>query len=121
MAIFRYAKSYKFIKKYGIFHYLSDITSSITSKNDLKRYGELFFLDIVFDFSLDDFKGKKYSVIMLQRMIIKKIHNFYNEKNVKFLKAILKKMLDSQYISFADKENIMKYFNKINSIKYQLD
>ena len=121
MALYRYAKSYKFIKKYGIFHYLSDITSSITSKNDLKRYGELFFLDIVFDFSLDDFKGKKYSLIMLQRMIIKKIHNFYNEKNVKFLKAILKKMLDSQYISFADKENIMKYFNKINSIKYQLD
>ena len=121
MAIYRYAKSYKFIKKYGIFHYLSEITSSITSKNDLKRYGELFFLDIVFDFSLDDFKGKKYSVVMLQKMIIKKIHNFYNEKNVNFLKAILKKMLDSQYISFADKEIILKYFNKINSIKYQLD
>ena len=121
MALYRYAKSYKFIKKYGIFHYLSDITSSITSKDDLKRYGELFFLDIVFDYSPDDFKGKKYSVVMLQEMIIKKIHNFYNDKNVKFLKAILRKMLDSQYISFADKENIMKCFNKINSIKYQLD
>ena len=121
MALYRYAKSYKFIKKYGIFHYLSDITSSITSKDDLKRYGELFFLDIVFDFSLDNFEGKKYSVVMLREMIIKKIHNFYNEKNVKFLKAILKKMLDSQYISFADKEKITKYFNKIQSIKYQLD
>ena len=121
MVLYRYAKSYKFIKKYGIFHYLSEITSSITSKDDLKRYGELFFLDIVFDFSLDDFKGKKYSVVMLQKMIIKKIHNFYNEKNVNFLKAILKKMLDSQYISFADKVKILKYFNKIKSIKYQLD
>ena len=121
MALYRYAKSYKFIKKYGIFHYLSDITSSITSKDDLKRYGELFFLDIVFDFSFDNFEGKKYSVIMLREMIIKKIHNFYNEKNVEFLKAILKKMLHSQYISFADKEKIMKYFNKIKFIKYQLD
>lgn len=121
MAIYRYAKSYRFIKKYGIFHYLSEITSSITSKDDLKRYGELFFLDIIFDYSLDDFEGKKYSVVMLQEMIIKKIHNFYNNKNIKFLKAILKKMLDSQYISFADKEKIFKYFNKIKSIKYQLD
>jgi len=114
MVIYRYSKSYKFIKKYGIFHYLSNITSSFTSKEDLKKYGELFFIDTVFDFSLDHFKGKKYSVIMLYEMIIKKLNNLYSGKNVKYLKSILKKMLECQYISITDKKKIRKYIDKIN-------
>ena len=114
MVIYRYARSYKFIKKYGIFHYLSNTTSSCTSKEDLKKYGELFFIDTVFDFSHDHFIGKKYSVVMLHEMIFKKFNNLYNEKNVKYLKAILKKLLDCQYISIKDKKNIRKYIYLIN-------
>ena len=106
MVIYRYARSYKFIQKYGIFHYLSNITSTYTSKEALKKYGELFFIDTVFDFSHDDFKGKKYSVIMLNKMIFNNISTLNNEKNVMYLKAILNKMLDCQYISIEDKKKI---------------
>ena len=116
MVIFRYARSYKFIRKYGIFHYLSKNTSSFTSRDDLKRYGDLFFIDVVFDFSLNNFEGKKYPVKMLQKMIFKKDQKLYNKKNIEFLKAILKKMLDCQYISSEDKKKIKKYIDIVNSI-----
>ena len=116
MVIFRYASSYKFIKKYGIFHYLSNITSSFTSKDDLKMYGDIFFIDVVFDFSLNNFKGKKYPVIMLQKMIFRKINKLKDTKNIKYLKAVLKKMLDCHYISFEDKKKMKKYLNIVNSI-----
>ena len=115
MVIFRYANSYKFVKKYGIFHYLSNITSSYTSKDDLKMYGDLFFIDVVFDFSLNNFNGKKYPVKMLEKMIFRKTHKLYNKKNIRFLKAILKKMLNSTYISAIDTKKIQKYFNIVNS------
>ena len=45
MAIFKHAKSCEFIRKYGIFHYLSISTALFTSEDYLKIYGELFFLD----------------------------------------------------------------------------
>ena len=117
MVIFRYANSYKFIKKYGIFHYLSNITSTYTSKDDLKIYGDLFFIDVVFDFSLNNFEGKKYPIKMLHKMIFKKIHKLKDKKNIKYLKAILMKMLNCQYISFEDKKKVKKYLNIVNSIK----
>jgi len=113
MAIYRFAKSYKYINKYGIFHYLSNITSSYTSSNELKKYGELFFLDAIFDFSHNTIQGKKYSIKNAQIEIFKDGFNFYNEKNVKYLKAIFQKMLKCKYISIEDKNwlnlTLLKY------------
>ena len=117
MIIYRYAKSYKFIRKYGIFHFLSNITSTHTSNDGLKKYGQLFSIDTVFDFSHNNPKGKKYSVQMLQGLIFSKIYNLYNQKNVRYLKAILNKILNCQYISFEDKKEIKKNFDIVNSMK----
>ena len=119
MVIYRYARSYKFIQKYGIFHYVSDQTSSNTSKMDLKKYGELFFIDTVFDFSHDDFKGKKYPIQMLNEMIFNKNYNINNEKNINYLKAILDKILTCQYITLENKKKAKKYSDIVNSIKSQ--
>ena len=114
MAILKYAKSYKFIQTYGIFHYIGKTTSSKTSNNDLKRYGELFFLDVIFDFSHNNFRGKKYSVEMVQKKIFSHFYNIRSVKNRKYLKAILNKMLNCHYISYEDKKEIKTYFEKIN-------
>ena len=110
MALFRYAKSYKFIKKYGIFHYLAQTTASHTSADSLMKYGYLFFIDTVFDFSHDNIKGKKFSVIMIDDVFEKFEKDKYNEKNLKYLKAILIKMLQCQYISTDDKKKLQKDF-----------
>lgn len=62
MVLFHFAKSYKFIQKYGIFHYVAKTTASVTTKKDLCFYGELFFFDVIFDFSENSFIGKKYAM-----------------------------------------------------------
>ena len=113
MALFRYAKSYKFIKKYGIFHYLAQTTASHTSADSLMKYGYLFFIDTVFDFSHDNIKGKKFSVIMIDDVFEKFEKDKYNEKNLKYLKAILIKMLQCQYISTDDKKKLQKDFESL--------
>lgn len=114
MAIFRYAKSYKFIQKYGIFHFLGKKTSSVNSKNELRKYGELFFLDCIFDFTHNTFNGKKFSVKMAKNMIFAHINDLYSEKNKIYLKAILQKMLNCEYISFEDKNEINKILDILN-------
>ena len=113
MAIYRFAKSYKFIKKYGIFHHLAKTTSTYTSRNDLKQYGELFFLDAIFDFSHNTTTGKKYSIQKLQKDIREGFYNLYNEKNEKYLKAIIQKMINCKYISLVDKKIIEEKSNKL--------
>ena len=114
MVLLKYAKSYKFIQIYGIFHYIGITTSSNTSNNDLKRYGELFFLDTVFDFSQNNTRGKKFSIDIAHKKIFTHINNFLSVKNKKYLKAILNKMLYCQYISFDDKKEIKKNLKLIN-------
>jgi glycosyltransferase involved in cell wall biosynthesis len=114
MAIFRYAKSYKYIKKYGLFHFIGMNTSSNKSNNDLKIYGELFFLDSIIDFSHNNFKGKKYSIEMAKERIFPYINKIYSDKNRKYLKAIFCKMMKSKYIPIKFKNEIENKLNAIN-------
>ena len=44
------ASSFKFIKKYGLFHKVSSSSSSNHITKDQRLFGELFFFDIIFDF-----------------------------------------------------------------------
>ena len=111
-SLFKYAESYKYIQKYGIFHYKWKSTSSKISGFDLRKYGEIFFIDIVFDFSHNNFRGKKYSVEIVHKLIFPHIHSL-SEKNKKYLKAILYKMLECQYISHEDKKEIKSNLERI--------
>ena len=117
MAIYKSANSYKFIKKYGIFHFLGKTTSTYVSKNELKQYGELFFLDAIFDFSHNTINGKRYSVQKIKKDIFKESYILYNEKNTKYLKAIIQKLLNSQYISLEDKKDIKEKLNNLFLVK----
>lgn len=53
-AIFNLAKSFTFIHKYGIIHFHNKITASYSISNDIKLFGEIFFVDIIYDFSLKE-------------------------------------------------------------------
>ena len=104
--LFYYSKSYKYIKKYGVFHFLSTNTATFTIPNDHRLFSELFFLDVMFDFTENNFKGKKFIVEKVR--LIKGYYHFSlkNEKNVLYLKKLLQKVMNCQYISDEDKKII---------------
>ena len=49
--IFNLSKSFKYIHKYGIFHYKSTQTASFIQPIEHKIFAETFFLEVIFDFS----------------------------------------------------------------------
>ena len=112
--LFNIAKSYKFISKYGIFHLISETTSSYTQSNDNKTFAEIFLLEILFDFSKNDFETKKY--VVEKALEIKNYEFFHinNKTNYQYIKKVLEKFIECKYISEDDKDKIKLYFNEIN-------
>ena len=111
VVLFKFAQSYKFIGKYGIFHYIARTTASITQPQANKFFGELYFFDLIFDFSDNDVRGKKNAYHKAIDLRYSKEFTLGDERNVMFLKAILKKIFNCQYISEEDKNQIKKAYN----------
>ena len=114
--LFNIASSYKFISKYGIFHLVSENTSSFTQSSDSKTFGEIYLLDILFDFSRNNFETKKYVVDKALEIKNYEFFKIKNEKNKNYLKTVLEKMMKCKYISNEDKYKLKQYFNEINFI-----
>ena len=60
--IFNYAKSFIFINKYGIIHLVNNSTASYSMPDDIKLFGELFFVDVLYDFSKNN-SDKNFAVM----------------------------------------------------------
>ena len=114
MVLFHFAKSYKFIQKYGIFHYVAKTTASVTTKKDLCFYGELFFFDVIFDFSENSFIGKKYAMEKAEDIKRDRTYNAKTKRNGDYLQAIIKKMLNCKYITDEDKNKLKIMFSDLN-------
>ena len=71
--IFNLANSFKYIHKYGILHYKSNTTASLTQSIDIRVFGEIFFLDIIYDFSRNTSEDK--NLIVGQALYIYKRYN----------------------------------------------
>ena len=114
--LFNIAGSFKYISKYGVFHLMSKITACYTESDNNKMFGELFLLDIMFDFSKNNYETKKY--IVLKTLEIRNIHFFnktiQNIRNYNYLKNILKKIFDCKYIYLNDKNKIKNNFKEYN-------
>ena len=111
--LFNLAKSYRYITKYGIFRFNRKISSSNITPLSNILLGEIFFLDIIFDFTKKDLKNKKYAVlkaIQLRNHISSRSMNLINKK---YLIIVLKKIFDCIYISKSDKEILKKLYNSI--------
>ena len=110
VVLFKFAESYKFIEKYGLFHYVARTTASNTQPQAKKFFGELYFFDLIFDFSDNDMKGKKYAYLKALQLRYSNEFTLGDERNVMFLKAILKKIFNCEYITEEDKKNIKKAY-----------
>ena len=104
--IFNYAQTFIFINKYGIIHLQINSTATFTTSPDLKLFGEIFLIDIIFDFSKNN-TDKNYAVLAANWVKTKfPKNNFKNDTNFIYFKSILKKILNSQYISIELKNQI---------------
>ena len=110
--IFNIAQSFKFIHKYGIIHILSKSTASYKQSENNRLFGDLFLLNVLFDFS----KNKDKNFIIFFSMIIKrnyKLKKFKFVNNLFLLKFILKKILNSKFVSEVNKKKIFINFKNI--------
>jgi hypothetical protein len=110
--IFNLAQSYKFINKHGILHIISKSSASKTQSINNKFFGDIFLLDVLFDFSKNT-SDKNYAAFQAS-LIIKK---YKSKKSIKreyisYFKFILKKLIKSQYITEKNKQNLKRYFNE---------
>ena len=109
--IFNICSNFKYIHKYGIFHLKSNNTASLTQSENSKIFGELFFLDIMLDFSKNITEEKNF--VIEQAFYIKNRYNLaiINDSNFFYLKYILNKIINSKYIKKFNKRKIKKLFN----------
>ena len=108
--IFSIANSYKFIDKYGVIHLFSNHTASFTQPETNIIFGEIFFLNILFEFSPNDYYK---NVVIYYALKIKRKHQlneFTDKKILLYLKVILEKIIKSKYISKRGKDILKEKF-----------
>ena len=108
--IFNIAQSFRFVHKYGIIHLNNKSTASFTKPAQIRLFGDIFFLDIIYDFSKYS-SDKNYAA--LGALFYKKVYRitkFNNNTNLIYLKSILEKLINSQYITSENKMRLKKEF-----------
>jgi len=106
------AQSYKFVDKFGMFRF-EDKTSSTGENfsNDGRVFGDIFLLEVVFDFSKNEYK--KSAVDKLFEIKNRGYYTLKNEKNKIYLKSVIYKIMNCEYIEENYKIKIRKEFNDI--------
>ena len=111
--LFHFANSYKFIKKYGIFHWISRGTASFTRPAYECFFGEIYFFDLMCDFIEKNEFGIKILVDKAKDLKNNWFYNIKNEKNRIFLKSALNKIINSKYMSTNDRNHLKKIFKDV--------
>ena len=110
--IYNFAKSYKSVRKYGIFHIRLSTCESRIANSDRRIAGKILFSDVIYDFSKN--KDKNLAIDTIFGIMNEKYFNVQNnKKNSDNLKKFIKKMLDSKYISEYNKKRLKERYSKI--------
>ena len=111
--IYNIAKSYKFVRKYGIFHLRIDSCASFTQGSDIKTFGEILFIDVLYDFSKNN-SDKNFAALQAVEVSTTSYFTVQNNKNnTDYLKKVINKILESNYISKKNKYLVQKAYSKI--------
>jgi len=104
-AICRVAKTYIYIRKYGLFHFISSSTASnIVTKNHQMNM-EIFLIDVVFDLSINN--NKKYAAILAIRLKTMSYYQLLNTKGKQYLFSVLKKIMNCKFIEEKYKKELI--------------
>ena len=110
--LFNTAKSFIFLNLFGIFRLKAQTTTTHKLDNEHKFLSYIFYLDILFDFSKNDYKAKSYVAQYALGFSLKKI-NILQIKNKLYFNLILKKLVECPFISKEYKNKIKEKFKPI--------
>ena len=110
-AICNVAESYRYIRKYGIFHYVDRFSTTHMVSHDHYIQMEIFFCDVVFDLSKNE--NKRFAVNMALKI------DTINEETKINLGKVLKKIMECEYIKENDKEKIRKKNEELGLIMFK--
>ena len=106
------SESYKYMRRYGLFHYVGSNTAVRKSSLDHNAKMVIFFSDIIFELSKNEFKF--YSILLL----VTGPSNL-NEDNKKLLQNFVDKVMNCKYIGESYKAKIKdKYPDIMNSFNF---
>ena len=108
--ILNISKNFKLVHKYGILHFKSNSTATFTQSKHTKIYGEIFFLDIIFDFSMNNTELK--NLIVGQALYIRNKYSItdFNDSNTIYLKSVLNRIINCKYLSKLNQRKLTKLF-----------
>jgi glycosyltransferase involved in cell wall biosynthesis len=91
--LFNVAESFKYISKYGIYRNNRVKSAYKIMPYSVKLFGEVFFLDVIFDFTRNDLKSKKFAVYKAKYIRNSKFYKALKKINISFFKNTLKKFI----------------------------
>lgn len=113
--IFNLAKSFKYVHKYGIAHFLGKNTASNRQRIDSKIFGDVFFLDIIFDFSRNNTEDKNLIIGQALYILYKykkyNITKFNTDINSIYFKSVLNKIFHYKYLNKLNKRKLKGLFS----------
>lgn len=107
-AICNVAQSYKFIRKYGLFHFINEKAPSYKISEEHSIQMDILFSEILLDLSKNEYKKFSASFLIYSRK--KEYFSTKNEKIKLELNRILKKIFKCEYISQYNKETLIAEF-----------
>ena len=105
--LFRIAKSFLFINKYGISRFKSFSTASNRTPLQTFFLSFILYIKILLKFTDNSFYDKQ--LLVHETLSFIRIRKFLNEENKNLLKYLLIKILDNEYITNIDKNKIRLY------------
>lgn len=114
--IYNYAKTYKSIRKYGIFHIRLDSCESNSANYDRRIIGKILFSDVIYDFSRNN--DKNMAVESIFNIMNERYFNIQNnKKNSDYFKKFAKKFLRVNIYLIIIKKDLEIDIIKLNFIK----
>ena len=111
--IFNIAQSYIFIHKYGIFHIKNNSTATRTQSKDNKLLGEIFLLDVLFEFSKNNSNKNIAGSHLVNFKSKYDLNHIKNNSTRIYLQSIIEKMLNCSLISKMKRYQIKQIYKKI--------
>ena len=106
-AICMVSKSYKYVRKYGLFHTMGHQSALRRAKIEHANKMKIFFIEEIFDLSKNE--NKKFGLFMALSFKFKNL----NEDNKFYLRLVLKKILKCQYIKKKLKQKLTNKYKNI--------